>query len=617
MGRLLLTALNDGGYVVMYSSLGRDGSSMSVHAQRMNADGSTRGAEVQVNDTTSGFQSFGNLTNLADGGYAVVWRSQNVDGSSYATMLKIYDANGVQAASEQRINTTTADNQGYPAIAQLRDGTLVVVWESDEQDGDARGVYARHLSSDGTPLSGEIYVSSSNAVGEQFAADVVALTSGGFVVAWADFNATSETGTIKAQVYNSDATADGANVVLSGTSSGPHFDPELALLSGNTIAASWSDQDRPTLTSDVVTRVFDFAPSFSDGNDYIDGTDSSETMDGLGGDDYIAALSGDDIIFGRDGADWIVGGGGADQMDGGSGTDMVSFIDMPSGVSADMAAGTAQVANTIDTFTNFENLTGSIYGDYIVGDDGNNRIRGLGDYDWMVGSGGADSFDGGTGRDMVSYVNADARVVVDLGLGQGLEGQALGDTYTNVERLTGSIYSDRFVGAGGAEDFRGLGGDDWFVGSGGGKDRYDGGTGRDTVSYSSSSEGISASLLLGRGLSGDAVRDLYSNVENLAGTSFVDTLTGDNTRNVLRGFAGDDVIFGNGGADRITGGRGDDEIDGGTGWDYALFSEDRDAYSVTTNGTVTTVTQLTGTSDGTDTLTNMEVLVFADETIFL
>jgi Ca2+-binding RTX toxin-like protein len=419
------------------------------------------------------------------------------------------------------------------------------------------------------------------------------------------------------QVFNADATPDGSNVVISEAGGKIQYSVELANLTGNSVAATWSDFDNVAISSEVLTRVFEVAPSFSDGNDYIDGTNAGETMDGLGGNDYILALSGDDIIFGRDGADWIVGGGGADQMDGGSGTDMVSFVDMPQGVIADMAAGTAQVANTIDTFTNFENLTGSIYGDYIVGDDGNNRLRGLGDYDWMVGSGGADSFDGGTGRDMVSYVFAETRVVVDLGLGQGLEGQALGDTYANVERLTGSIYSDLFYGADGAEDFRGLGGDDWFVGSGGGKDRYDGGTGRDTVSYSSSSAGVNASLLLGRGLTGDAARDLYTNVENLTGTSFVDTLTGDNGRNVLRGFAGDDVIYGNGGADRITGGRGDDTINGGSGWDYAFFSEDRDAYSVVTNGAVTTVTQLTGTSDGTDTLTNMEVLVFADETIFL
>jgi Ca2+-binding RTX toxin-like protein len=264
-----------------------------------------------------------------------------------------------------------------------------------------------------------------------------------------------------------------------------------------------------------------------------------------------------------------------------------------------------------------ENITGSVHGDNIRGDAGDNRSRGLGDYDWLVGSDGNDFYDGGNGRDMVSYVHASSGVTVNLGSGRGTAGQANGDRYVSIERATGSIYEDLFFGSSGEDDFRGLGSYDWFVGSGGGKDRYDGGSGKDTVAYSSSSAGVTASLLLGRGSAGDAARALYTSIENLTGTSYADRLTGDNGRNVLRGLYGEDVLIGNGGVDRLEGGGANDTLDGGSGWDYAIYSGNRAEYTVTTSGATTTVDRITPGGEGTDTLTNIEALQFADGFLFL
>jgi Ca2+-binding RTX toxin-like protein len=250
-------------------------------------------------------------------------------------------------------------------------------------------------------------------------------------------------------------------------------------------------------------------------------------------------------------------------------------------------------------------------------DGADNRIRTLGDYDWVVGSDGADYYDGGNGRDMISYQNASAGVTVDLGIQRGTGGQADGDRYVSVERVTGSGHADLFYGGDGQEDFRGLGGYDWFNGSGGGKDRYDGGSGLDTVSYASSTAGVSASLIAEKGFAGDAARDLYTSIENLTGSNFDDILTGDNGRNVLRGFYGEDELRGNGGVDRITGGGSDDLIDGGSGWDYAFFSGNQSEYDIYEVGNATIVDRILAGGDGRDELYNIEVLVFADGDVFL
>lgn len=353
----------------------------------------------------------------------------------------------------------------------------------------------------------------------------------------------------------------------------------------------------------------------ADDND-LSGTESADTLDGLGGNDTLTGLGGDDSLLGGADNDWITPGAGNDSVDGGAGSDMVSFFDLGAGVIVNLQDNSAQSGADTNLLTDIENVTGTIYGDYIRGDDNDNRLRGLGNYDWIVGSEGADYIDGGTGRDMLSYVYADTAVTVDLGAGRGRAGQADGDRYESIERVTGSVYSDLFYGSSGEDEFRGLGGYDWFVGSGGGRDRYDGGSGYDTVAYSAAASGVVASLLLGRGSGGDAERDLYTSIENLTGSSFDDMLTGDNGRNILRGMYGEDTILGGGGVDYITGGGSNDYLDGGDGWDAAIYSGNRADYIVTQGASGVTVSALSG-GEGTDELYNFEAIRFADDLMYL
>ncbi|WP_184719657.1 FG-GAP-like repeat-containing protein [Caulobacter sp.] len=106
-----------------------------------------------------------------------------------------------------------------------------------------------------------------------------------------------------------------------------------------------------------------------------------------------------------------------------------------------------------------------------------------------------------------------------------------------------------------------------------------------------------------------------------------DALVGDVLGDTLSGMAGDDVLFGGGGgdtlnggdgADMLVGGSGDDLIDGGAGNDEARFGGAAVDYRIGVGASGWTVTDLrSNPRDGTDTLNNVERLVFADSTVSL
>lgn len=304
----------------------------------------------------------------------------------------------------------------------------------------------------------------------------------------------------------------------------------------------------------------------SDRNDSIYGTAAAETIEGGAGDDFIA------------------GGGGGDHLDGGAGNDTASYAKVGAAVVVHLDGTAGGGAAQGDVLTGIENLVGSAYDDTLYGNAGDNVLK---------GGAGADHIDGGAGTDSVSFSDSAVGVTVYLDGRVSHGGDAEGDTYVNVENLTGSAFDDRLVGDASDNVLTGGAGNDVLEG-GVGADVLDGGAGFDIASYAGATEGVRAALD-GSVTTGDAAGDTYVSIEGLEGSAFNDTLVGDDRANALSGGAGDDVLVGGGGADRI---------DGGAGNDTADYSGSRGGVNVHLDGTA----GVGGDAEG-DTLVNVENLV--------
>ena len=91
-----------------------------------------------------------------------------------------------------------------------------------------------------------------------------------------------------------------------------------------------------------------------------------------------------------------------------------------------------------------------------------------------------------------------------------------------------------------------------------------------------------------------------------------ETFTGGSSADSLTGTDGNDTIDGGAGNDTLTGGEGDDVIDGGDGdLDVVSYQFDNTMYTVDNSGGTITVSG----PEGTDTLSNVERLTFANGTV--
>ncbi len=307
--------------------------------------------------------------------------------------------------------------------------------------------------------------------------------------------------------------------------------------------------------------------------------DQFSTIENVVGSRYGDRLIGNaeaNLLNGGRGADTLTGGAGADTLMGSDGSDMADYSTSATGVVINLSTGQTEGGDAAgDVFEFIENLSGSQGHDALTGDSSANTLLGNEGDDSLVGAGGndrldggegddaldggtgADTLTGGAGVDSVSYATSAAAVQVNLSTGVGKGGDAEGDRLQGIENLLGTDANDNFIGNADANRLDGGKGDDTLEG-GQGADTLVGGVGRDTASYAGAQASVTAHLKQAQLNSGDASGDSYSEIENLIGSQYADTLGGNDDDNLLSGGAGDDRLAGGLGADTLAGGEGGD-----------------------------------------------------------
>ena len=509
------------------------------------------GTEFLVNATTGSDQFESSIIGLANGRFVVVWtdNSQSVgDVSGSAIRAQIFNADGTPRGPEFLVNTVTTSNQFQPTITALADGRFIVAWSDTSATGadtSFGAIRAQVFDAAGVGLGAPFLVNSSRS-STQDAPTITALADGGFVVAFVDqsrsIGDTSSTA-IRAQAYNADGTARGAEFLVNTTTLDMQFEPAITALTGGRYVVSWTDGGTiiDSSTYDVRAQVFradgsklgseihikadgaeaqfdSSIAALADGRFVVTWTDFSRTV----GDRSYSAVHAQifDAKGNPSGVEFLVNSTKGAYQFGSSATALadgrfvVTWSDFSrSDDDRSFCAVRGQVFNADGTLSGFEFLVNTTTSDNQIAPSVTALADGRFVVSWTDWSEtGADKSGAGIRAQIIDPREAAINLAGST-LSDDFVGTLFGDTIRGkggADHLEGMLGNDSLVGGGGDDLLHGRQGDDTLIG-GAGDDVLEGGGAEDTFVYA-------------RGDDRDTVTDFADGIDviDLSSYGFVD-----------------------------------------------------------------------------------------------
>lgn len=232
--------LNDGGYMLVWSSYGDDGSGFGVYAQRYDAAGTKVGTVFRANTTTASEQYTPDVEALQDGGFAIIWSAYLQPGDdNHEVYMQRYNAAGAAVGSQFRVNTYTGLHQWQPKLARLANNELIAVWSTQQNSGIFQ-IWGRRYDANGAAIGAEFKISTNNG-GHKDASSIVALVNGGYVVVWQDWSGQDGSGYgVYGQIYDASSAPVGTEFKVNTNTANTQWEPTLAALAGGGFVVAWS-----------------------------------------------------------------------------------------------------------------------------------------------------------------------------------------------------------------------------------------------------------------------------------------------------------------------------------------------------------------------------------------
>jgi len=292
----------DGDFVIAWSSAAQDGSGLGVYAKRYNAAGVAQGSEFRVNTFITGDQTFPDVAMDDSGDFVITWQSIGQDGSTTGIFAQRYNAVGVAQGAEFQVNTFTNNAQSGPSIAMDASGDFVIAWNSYLQDGSNGGIYAQRFNASGVAQGTEFKVNDFTA-GNQFSPVIAMDSDGDFVIAWTSTAQDGNGEGIFVRRYNAAGVAQDTDVQVNTFTSGQQRQHSVAMDAAGDYTVVWqSPQDGANYG--IYAQRYN-AAGIAEGlefrvNTYITDTQTAPAIGMDAGGDFVVAWQ----SFGQDGSNY-------------------------------------------------------------------------------------------------------------------------------------------------------------------------------------------------------------------------------------------------------------------------------------------------------------------------
>jgi hypothetical protein len=239
-----------GNFIVAWESLDQDSDGYGIYAQRYNSDGTTNGSEFLVNTTTSNDQRFPAVAVDNNGNFVIVWQSMDQDGDGWGIYMQLYDNTGTVLSTEILINGTTTGQQRLPSVAMDGNGNYTVTWDSDFD------IYARAYDNTGSALNTEFVVNTTTSDNQSYP-DIAIDNSGNFVIVWQSLDQDGDDYGIYGQRYDATPSVVGSEFSINSTTSNNQLSPAVAMDSLGNFAVVWVSNAQDGDAEGIYMQLYD------------------------------------------------------------------------------------------------------------------------------------------------------------------------------------------------------------------------------------------------------------------------------------------------------------------------------------------------------------------------
>ena len=171
-----------GNFLVSWEAADRD--SQGVYARLFDKTATARGGEFLVNTTTTGLQRRPALATVKAGGWLVVWQGQGATAADAHIYGQFLGGGGSFIGPEFRVSQGFGPTQIAPAVAQLASGNFMVAW-TDWKDPFPIGVFSVELDHLGNAVGSETEINT-RPIGSQ-TRTALATFGGSVLIPWEGF----------------------------------------------------------------------------------------------------------------------------------------------------------------------------------------------------------------------------------------------------------------------------------------------------------------------------------------------------------------------------------------------------------------------------------------------
>ena len=243
-----------GGFVVVWSSYLQDGSSNGIFARLFDPNCGQLGEEFQVNATSSGNQAEPAVAMDAAAGFVVAWQGPGlIEEDREDIFAQRFDTDGLPIGGEFRVNTYIGDKQLYPSMAVNKDGTFIVVWESNNtpEEGN-KAICGQLYDSNGVEFGAEFLVNTESSVCRY--PDVAADANGNFAVVWM---VDKSSNSIMGRLFDPNGTPRTDTLKVNTIRFSSITRPSIAMDNAGNFVVTWDGDPKLAGQDDIHARLYD------------------------------------------------------------------------------------------------------------------------------------------------------------------------------------------------------------------------------------------------------------------------------------------------------------------------------------------------------------------------